>query len=214
MRARLLIRALLTRLGMTAHLTKHPTTPTKSGFYEPVKSLLSTCFSLDAVADDQHLAIRAEPCPGLREAIAQAADLTEGLTQVVADITEWKEDKTSQPRLFALYDNAAPPSIHSLSREVDEALQPSIRALEIAARLVVDVLVDAMQAGQARYFGQRQYSFLSGAIKGKESLHNYFTHLAQDLCAMRIAVQACVPVPVGSAREHCPLCLRRLGIRQ
>lgn len=214
LRARLLIRSLLTRLGMTAHLTKHPTTPTKLGFYEPVMNLLSTCCSPDAVVDDQHLPRRAESCPGLRDAITQAADLTEGLRQVVADITEWKDDKTSQPRFFALHDNVAPPSIHALSREVEKALQPSIRALDIAATLVVDVLLDAMQAGQARYFGQRQYAFLSGAIKGKESLHNYFTHLAQDPCAMRIAVQACVPVPVESARERCPLCLRRLGIRQ
>jgi hypothetical protein len=145
LRARLLIRSLLTRLGMTAHLTKHPTTPTTLGFYEPVMNLLSTCCSPDAVVDDQHLPRRAESCPGLRDAITQAADLTEGLRQVVADITEWKDDKTSQPRFFALHDNVAPPSIHALSREVEG---PSTAPRHRAAQ--VDVLLDAARWRRAR----------------------------------------------------------------
>ncbi len=208
LRARLLIRALLTRLGMTGHLTKRPTEPTRAGLYDPLTKLLSTCFPRDSFVDGRRRETPAEPCPGLREAIAQAADLIEGLRHVVDDIGEWKKGETPQARLFALYDDVAPPSIHTFLYEADEGLQPGIRALDVAARLVVDVLLDPMHAGQARYFGQRQYNFLAGAIKGKESLHNYFAHLSQDPCATRIAVQACVPMPGESARARCPLCLR------
>lgn len=206
LRARLLIRLLLTRLGMAAHLNKKPTGPAKSALYGPLRLLLANCVPEGAVAGEAGCTPAAPSCPALRQAIGHAPGLVRGIDLIVADIQEWNGSPGGAPPLFALYDGTELPDMRALALEVDPDLRSGIEAVDLAADLVLDVLLDPMHAGQAHYFGDRQYNYFAGAIRGKESLHNYFAHLAQDPCSTRVVVQACVPPAHAPSPSRCPLC--------
>ncbi len=211
LRARLLIRTLLARLEIPLGRKKRPPEPARKGFFDPALNLLKTCIADRPPQNEVAGLAPARRCPGLREAIAKAEGLIEGLVLVLSEDREWSPDPNTPMRqpLFALYDPAPLPSFETLVQEVDEDLRAGMRAIETAAQLVLDVLLDPMHAGQARFFGQPQYRYLSGVIKGDGSLHNYLNHLAQEPCATRSAVQACVPEPVETPATRCRLCLCR-----